>query len=306
MEEQFTPTSYHSYPKIYALGHRAIRELFNEDVLVEEKIDGSQFSACILNGELRCRSKGAQINVEFPEKMFAEAVETFKRLQPLMIPGWTYRGEYLKKPKHNALSYDRTPAGHVILFDVNPAEESYLSYEDKFAEGSRLGLEVVPRLFQGKISDPSSLLKLLETTSVLGGQKIEGVVVKNYQRFGEDKKVLMGKYVSEAFKEVHSKEWKDANPSTGDVIQRLILGLKTPARWNKAVQHLKERGELTESPKDIGPLMKEVSIDVKSECADEIKEALYAYAIKHIQRGVVAGLAEWYKEELMKQQFNKE
>jgi ATP-dependent RNA circularization protein (DNA/RNA ligase family) len=33
-----------SYPSIYALGHRAIRELFDGPVVVEEKIDGSQFS----------------------------------------------------------------------------------------------------------------------------------------------------------------------------------------------------------------------------------------------------------------------
>lgn len=78
------------------------------------------------------------------------------------------------------------------------------------------------------------------------------------------------------------------------------------ARWNKAVQHLKERGEFTESPKDIGPLIKEVQHDIAEECSDEIKDALYRYAIKHIQRGVVAGLPEWYKEELLKSQFDNE
>ena len=38
------------------------------------------------------------------------------------------------------------------------------------------------------------LRELLQTTSVLGGQKIEGVVVKSYLRF--DKKALMAKFVS--------------------------------------------------------------------------------------------------------------
>ncbi len=36
--------SWHSYPKIYGLGHKAITELLSDNVMVEEKIDGSQFS----------------------------------------------------------------------------------------------------------------------------------------------------------------------------------------------------------------------------------------------------------------------
>ena len=39
-----SPTSWHSYPQIYNLGHKAIAGIFDDDVLIEEKIDGSQFS----------------------------------------------------------------------------------------------------------------------------------------------------------------------------------------------------------------------------------------------------------------------
>lgn len=294
-------TSWHSYPKIYALGHKAITELFKDDVLVEEKIDGSQFSFGRFDGELKCRSKGAQINSDYPEKMFAEAVEVVKNLD--LHNGWTYRAEYLKSPKHNALSYDRIPRNHLIIFDINTGEESYLSYSEKKDEAERLGLEIVPILYCGKIDEPKVLLDFLETTSILGGQKIEGMVIKNYLRFGEDKKVLMGKYVSEAFKEVHNGDWKENNPTNKDVIQRLILSLKTPARWQKAVQHLRERGRLTDSPKDIGLLIKETQEDIVNEETDFIKDALYKNAISHIRRGVSGGIAEWYKEELMKKQF---
>jgi len=33
-----------SYPKIYNLGHRAVREIFEEAVIFQEKVDGSQIS----------------------------------------------------------------------------------------------------------------------------------------------------------------------------------------------------------------------------------------------------------------------
>ena len=294
-------TSWHSYPKIFALGHRMVAELLLDPVLVEEKIDGSQFSFGRFDGGLKCRSKGAQLNVDVPERMFERAVEVARSLD--LHDGWTYRAEYLQKPKHNSLVYDRTPQNNIILFDINTGEEEYLSYEDKRGEANRIGLETVPLLYSGLVFSPQDILSFLDRVSVLGGQKVEGVVIKNYSRFGPDKKALMGKYVSEAFKEVHGKEWRENNPTSGDIIQRLILSLRTPARWAKAVQHLRERGEITDSPKDIGPLIKEVQRDIQEECADEIRDALYVHAVGHIRRGVTGGLPEWYKEELLKLQF---
>ena len=66
--------SWHSYPSIYNIGHRYVVDLLNEPVLIEEKIDGSQFSFGVFDGELKCRSKGAQLNLVAPEKMFIKAI----------------------------------------------------------------------------------------------------------------------------------------------------------------------------------------------------------------------------------------
>lgn len=302
-------TSWHSYPSIFAIGHRALAELLLDPVIVEEKIDGSQFSFALLDhddGErvLHCRSKGAQLNVVAPEKMFTEAVEVAKSLP--LTPGWTYRAEYLKKPKHNTLAYDRVPTKHLMVFDINTGHEEYMPYALKVAECARLGLETVPLVFEGVIENVEHFRSMLDRDSALGGQKIEGVVVKNYQRFGPDKKVLMGKFVSEAFKEVHAGEWKSANPTRSDVVELLVATLRTPARWHKAVQHLRERGELQNSPRDIGLLIKETQIDIEKECLDLITMKLTEWALPKILRGAIAGLPEWYKNELLKKQFNKE
>lgn len=546
--------SWHSYPSIFALGHKAVTELFLDSVVVQEKIDGSQFSMGRFDGELRCRSKGAQLVVDAPEKMFALAVETAASLD--LRDGWTYRCEYLQKPKHNTLCldpstrilaadmtwpmigdvqpgarvvgfdewlpgrkrqrrlriaevtktwrrvsddvyrivlhdgreviatgdhqwlclaqgspahhwwketrllvvgsrirnvmlpaqpsltyragylaaafdgeaslhlsrqgassgaqlvfvqrdnamlarvleflradgfapkgpytkssssakavglystdsvmrflslyrpvrlvgweamwadrvlprtgqatvvacerltacydvvdisttsgtfvaeglashncYDRVPEKHLILFDVNPGHEEYLGPLVLAAEGSRLGLEVVPLLRWGPVGSMEEITGFLETTSILGGQKIEGIVVKNYARFGLDKKALMGKYVSEKYKEVHAREWKLGNPKAGDIVAQMIDRYRTPARWQKAIQHLAERGGIEGSPRDIGPLIREVPEDVERECADEIREALWLWAWPKIRRGLNAGLPEWYKSSLAEQAF---
>ena len=294
-------TSWHSYPKVWALGHANLKELLFDPVLVEEKIDGSQFSFGRFDGELRVRSQGKEMVVDAPEKMFQAAVDAVRGLD--LVDGWTYRAEYLAKPKHNVLAYDRAPKSHLIIFDINDGHESYLDDEAKRAHVAELGLECVPVLYKGIVQSPETLKELLELESCLGGQKIEGFVIKNYARFGADKKALMGKYVSEAFKEAHKKDWRGSNPTSKDVVSELCNQYKNTVRWDKAIMRLKESGELEFSPKDIGKLMKEVPRDVKVECEAEIKEALFKWAWPKIQRSCVQGLPEFYKKRLMEEQF---
>jgi len=286
-----------SYPSIYALGHRYLADLFDGRVTVEEKIDGSQFSFARVNGVLKCRSKGQEIHVDGPEKMFAPAVEVAKSLP--LNDGWVYRAEYLKSPKHNTLAYSRIPKNHLILFDVMVGLEIYLTPFEKLWEAARLGLECVPVFtFRRPVGSAEELRELMERESFLGGCKIEGVVVKNYARCGVDKKILIGKFVSEAFKERHKHGWKKSNPGPGDFVQHLIGELKTEARYRKAVQHLKEAGKLGGIPQDIGPLLVELAADTEREESDAIKEALFKHFFPQIQRGVSAGFAEWYKKEI--------
>lgn len=296
------PTSWHSYSRLHSLGHSAVGKLFDGPITVEEKIDGSQFSFGVFDGQIKCRSKGVEIVVDAPEKMFALAIDTVKILAPTLVDGWTYRGEYLQKPKHNALAYDRVPKMHVMIFDIAIAEETYLSYPEKLAECERLGLEIVPLIYSGEGMPPEAFVDLLDRVSVLGGQKIEGVVIKNYTQYGPDKKTMIGKYVSDDFKEVHKGSWKESNPTSGDVVVDLAVRHRTPARWNKAIQHLREAGLITDSPKDIGPLLKEIQEDTKLECEADIKDALFRWAWPIIARKIIAGFPEYYKQHLIAQQ----
>lgn len=295
--------SWNSYPKVWNMGHPQARDLFSDIVVVQEKVDGSQFSFGVIDGELKIKSKGAIIQAEAPPNLFKEAVETVLRLQPLLNPGWTYRGEVLSRPKHNVLAYDRVPKGNIILFDISVEYEGFAAVDVVEAEARCLGLEMVPTVFVGNIACAEELFKLMDAVSVLGGQKIEGLVIKNYYRHGIDGKNLMGKIVSSAFKEVHKGEWRANNPTNGDIITVIADKLTSPARWQKAVQHVREAGTLTDSPKDIGPLLGEIVNDVKAEEEERIKEALFKYAWKIISRRITHGFPEWYKNELVNKQF---
>ena len=292
-----------SYPSIYAIGHKAISNIFSSPVVVEEKVDGSQISFGVIDGELFIRSKRARIYTENPEGMFKKAVEYIVSIQDNLVPGWSYRGEYLQKPKHNALKYNRVPTNNIMIFDIDNGFQEYIMPWQKIDEASKIGLECVPLLLWSVIEKPEKLFDLLERESVLGGTKIEGVVVKNYNIFTQEKKIAIGKYVSEAFKEVASDQWKKANPGHNDIINALIESYATEARWQKAVQHLRDDGTLLGEPKDIGPLMRELQIDVEKECEDEIKDILYKQFRKQILRGVGRGFPEWYKKQLAEGAF---
>lgn len=295
--------SWHSYPKIWALGHRETADIFKSPVVIEEKIDGSQFNFGKFGEEIKIRSRGGEIVPDAPEKMFISAINTVRELAPLLKSGWTYSGEYLSKPKHNVLAYNRIPKKCLIIFDIKTGNEQYLSYADKKAECERLGLEVVPLVFEGIYENPTEILKLIDNISLLGGQKMEGVVVKNYTLFGSDKKVVMGKYVSEGFKEIHKVDWRANNPGRGDIVALLTDSLRTPSRWHKSVQHLREKGILEGSPKDIGKLIKEFEEDLLIEAQDLIKQKLFEWAFPQILRGAKRGMPEWYKEFLVKETF---
>jgi hypothetical protein len=304
MTEDIT-TSWHAYPKSLAVGHRYLTGIFEDPVTITEKIDGSQFSFGLFPDGLRCRSKGKQIDLDAPDKMFMKAVEVVKELSPLLMVGWTYRAEYLQKPKHNVLAYDRVPKDFLIIFDIAKGHEDYLGYESMSCESERIGMECVPLIYWGGINDIGFFNQLLDRESILGGQKIEGVVAKNYRRFGRDGKVLMAKFVSPRFKEVHNKDWKERNPAGIDIITKLGLQYHSEARFAKGVQHLKEAGVLLGEPKDIGNLVKEVKKDIYEECASEIKETLFAWAWPKIQKATTSGLPEWYKKLLLEESFNE-
>lgn len=292
-----------AFPKIFAIGSHYISDLFQELVYIEEKVDGSQFAFGMSKGELFVRSKGRQIHIGEmnPKDMFAPAVDY---VQSLILPeGMFFYCEYLRTPKHNVLAYERTPKNHLVLFGIMRADGSFIQGRETLVEWSvQLDIDVVPLLAIKTVSNPEEIQEFLETESYLGGCKIEGVVVKNYQRpfllGGQPIPLMAGKYVSEAFKEVHRSKWKGEHTSRGKW-DLFIEGHRTEARWAKAVQHLADAGKLVGEPKDIGQLIYEVKRDIDEEEREAIKTFLWREFSPDLLRRSVAGLPEWYKKTLL-------
>ena len=292
-----------AFPKILHIGDKQISSLFDGEVEITEKVDGSQFGFGKENGTLFCRSKGKEQDLDNPDMMFIEGVEYVKTISSLIPDNFTFYGEYLQKPKHNTLAYDRIPNHHIAIFGVyNQETKEFYDYDTITKWAETLKVDAIPLLFRGQASPEMVLEMVKEKVSYLGGQNIEGVVVKAYKPWmflGQiPLSVMSGKYVTEAFKEVHNKNWKAENTGKGR-LEVAISQYRSEARWNKAVQHLRDDGTLSGTPRDIGELIKEVRKDITEEEKENIKDQLWSIFKNDFLGMATSGLPQWWKEKLV-------
>lgn len=303
-----------AYQKIQQPYKKEVQDIWKGNIIVEEKIDGSQFRIQIdSNGVITCGSHHQELSMV--DSMFklatTQAEEMFKDVaeknNDTII---TIFCEYLSKPKQNAISYSRVPEKNLILFDLMLGGR-YMNRKIKESFVDTVpGLEIVPLLWEGRGSDFTEEIKteLLKSKSCLGHQagydRIEGMVVKNYDQYYDVNKYpymqgmwLCLKIVNDSFKEKNKVE----NPSAGNRFQTLKDSCRTQARWKKSVQHLREKGDILNDMKDMAKLIPEVKNDLELEEKEAIKDGLWKLYGKEIINNSVKGLPEWYKEELMKQ-----
>lgn len=292
-----------SYSKIWHLGHKQIADILKGEVEITEKLDGSQIGfGRSPEGELLIRSKGAIIDQDNPQKLFIPAVEQILSISSRIAPDSFFYGEAICTPRHNTLKYDRTPVGFISLFGAGDFD--FYRVIDKWLDLSciaqNFGMEVVPKLYSG-VATLDTVTELLDRESHLGGTPIEGVVVKNYahpyELYGQHVPVMVGKFVTEQFKEKHKVN--DNFASGKSKMEMYFDSFNTVARWEKAIQHLRDSDLLEDEPKDIGILMRELHRDLEEECKEEIKDKLWELYRKDVLGRVSRGFPQFYKERVL-------
>jgi hypothetical protein len=282
--------------------------------IVQEKLDGSQVSFGLavvgkttMHYEVLVKSKN-QI-VEQGNKMFQMVLDWVNENSDTLDANFTYRGEAITSLKHNTLKYERVPVGGVVLFDIyDKSRDVMLLPAELEREAKRIGLESVQTFVDGTATTVDYLIACQKHgTPMLGGKMIEGVVVKRYdlpdpQSFAQTtfaSGFLKVKLVADEFKEVHRTSWKAQNPNGKDTVANLVAVYGTDARLAKAVQHLRDDALLTDTPSDIGALIKEVIRDLMEECEEEIKDKLFNHFGKEVLRGVSSKMPYYYKKEVL-------
>jgi hypothetical protein len=303
------PMMFEKYAKILQLGDPLMPDLFDGDYIVEEKVDGSCFRLAIdKEGNRYFGSKEVSYSDERPpDKMFMKAVTNGNAILDRAKGTWLEGHdllvicEFFTSPKHNTLEYERAPKDNLMFLDVI-LDGNLLSHAEKKKVCGMLGMEQVAVLLEAKDRKMTEeeLKTILDTPSMLGKVKVEGIVIKNYgKRYIAYNKSIpyMAKFVREEFKELNRVEWNQGVSLT----DQIMLRFPKEARWMKAVHHLTEKNVLQGSMRDFPMLLEELELDFETECKEDIKEQLYHHYRHEVLSAMKRGCAEWYKARLAKQ-----
>lgn len=280
---------------------------------IEEKIDGTQLSFQRRGDAVEFRNRSKVIpNEALGNWCYDNAVRSIKRLADRLNPAYTYHGEAVCKRRHNVVAYGGTPLKFWICYGICDGER-HLDRTATEAECARLGLGCVKVLYANenpddrdptpKVLEIVARIEAGEIESCLGGNVIEGVVVKHNAAWhvrSKSHKHIQFKHVTSAFKERHGERRPplagyDAD-SLMDYLARLGRGFALPAVYQKAAQHIREdpAGKTTIS---VASLAREVERDIRKENGQDIAEAIAEAFMPIVTRHATAGIAQWLSEQ---------
>jgi ATP-dependent RNA circularization protein (DNA/RNA ligase family) len=200
------------YPKIYricpekeapltkkCLFESEISALLDEEVVVEEKIDGGICGLSWKGDSHQAQGRGRAVHYTENSKQFYGfnkwIYENYEKIQQIPA-GWIVYGEWMRAC-HN-IFYDSLP-DYFIAFDVWNGSK-LLAYDEKTQFLHKVGFEQVPLLYCGT-ARVEGIFSLVTKSKYSTIELAEGIVIKNYA------KALMGKYVRREFMESMDEHW---------------------------------------------------------------------------------------------------
>ena len=169
MESDTTPETFMKYPKIRVIGHDENRGVLDDEIIIEEKIDG--FNARIYLGKDRIMfgSRNRELEEE-GEKQFTRFILYIK--DKLKDKQQTLKSIYEKYGTiilfgegivRHTIGYDFEKMPPFIGFDVYELDtKTFMDREDKVRLFENLGLEPIKLLFEGKYTGkPEDLKKFI-------------------------------------------------------------------------------------------------------------------------------------------------
>jgi hypothetical protein len=245
------------YHKIKKLGDDENKDIFfnsDDEIVIQEKIDGANFRFFINDGKLIFGSRTRQLTSNEGEdtniqKSFQRCIDYIREqtkdvdFSMRHLQGLIFYGENCVK---HTLSYDWDKIPPFLGFDIYDINrEEYLCYEQvKDIYLTILHLPVVPLFKICKASDITKIDDGLVPVSLYAPksnpkQKAEGLVFKNYKR------QIFAKYVRDEFKEENSKVFggnpkynKQGNTNN----EELVFKYCTNARIEKIIFKLLDDG----------------------------------------------------------------
>ena len=238
-------------------------ETFNvgEDIVIQEKIDGSNASICYdeESGTLKAFSRRLELNADNTLNGFWDYVQTLNldTFKEILGSRYIVFGEWMGA-KH-AIKYPENVYGKFWMFDVwDTQTEQYLPYEETRSFYDKLiacgnednKFNFVPVFYIGKFESWEKTSELVGKTEVGAEPTGEGIVIKRQNCLDSKSSRLpfYVKIVSEQFSEVHkSKKQKAIDPEAiakKEANLALAATIVTPQRVQKIIYKFIEDGLL--------------------------------------------------------------
>lgn len=164
----------------------------DEDIVLTEKLNGSNSSFCHDGEKLWCKSRNFYKKFDETDMWWDLAIRYDLENKLKQYPMMVFFGECIgqvKKFRYNAEIVDGKLLTKLYFFDVyNPKTQRYLDYDDRVALITSLGLDPVPELYRGKWLGKEAMYPYAEGMTTLGGKHIrEGFVLNTLKERFEPK-----------------------------------------------------------------------------------------------------------------------
>ena len=264
----------------------------NVDIVVQEKIDGSNASFKVVNGQILAFSRNTELDESNNLRGFYQWTQTLDPSK--LLEGVIYFGEWTARHK---IDYKEN-LNKFFLFDIyNEHTLEYVSFSMVEDESKRLGLNLVPVFYIGKA------LSFEEIAKFAGQSKLtdvgEGVVVKNYNYKNKYEAQVFTKIVTTEFQEMNGVKSPKVTTAKKDSFDQFLDTYMTKARVEKIIHKMVDEQVLSEdyAIEDMGTILKNAGTRVYD---DLIKEELDSL-LKQLKAKVGKRLPVVIKEILVEQ-----
>lgn len=157
-----------------------IEALLAKPICVEEKLDGANLGISLrATGELRAQNRGQYLLEPFAGQ-FSRLNSWFGQHQYALCDNlqsdWIVFGEWCAA--RHSLDYDNLPDWFVVFDVYDRSEQKFWSCERRNALAAKLGLAVVPTLYQGTATLPELKELLAHASSHYREGNPEGIVMR--------------------------------------------------------------------------------------------------------------------------------
>lgn len=253
-----------------------------EHITITEKIDGSNASIWVENGEVKAGSRKQVLRADNTLNGFYDFVMTLPAdiLKDILEEKYIIFGEWLVK---HTVKYPEDKLKTFYVFDVwNRETEQYMPWVFTKQIAEFLGLKLVPLFYDGEFTSWEEHMKLVGKTEMGGEPCGEGIVIKSQDRldnkFSGTPAYL--KIVAEKFSEVHDAHpKKPVDPETlakREADKILAETIVTERRVVKCIEKFIDNGEFPAEwdEKNLGQLAKILPKAVYADCVKEEPETV--------------------------------